>query len=345
MRLEEFTQRQFEGYKLDGEEPISILIHISDLHFGANRIYYDKKYGSWYRKYKRHKIALIKENPAFKRDLSSLIKKVKKCFGGKIRKIILTGDLTCWGDKESFSHVKSYTGDTNNGLGFNLSDVIVVPGNHDVLKGRFSFNSIFRRNLRREIVLANFRDYFNNWQPNIEYFDLRAGKKGSICYFDSTRKDKITRLNTISGGGIREEQLRDMKDKIEEGGSQFYNSFKIAVLHHHPLPIPEGSTGLKGYYLMLENGPRFVNFLQENGFNMILHGHEHVPCYYSVRYYNSHKRRRDRIYVISAGSCTQDGKQDERSFNLIMFYPSGKFQVIKVKVNFLFENYEYIHFF
>ena len=98
---------------------------------------------------------------------------------------------------------------------------------------------------------------------------------------------------------------------------KFERSFKIAVLHHHPLPIPYKriAHGLVKTFerklTVMDNGATFANHLNKMGIDLILHGHEHMDCYYNVHYCGDRS-----LTVVSAGSASQDELQDN-NFNLI----------------------------
>jgi len=81
---------------------------------------------------------------------------------------------------------------------------------------------------------------------------------------------------------------------------------RVAVLHHHLVPVTwmESRPNLDHPSLTL-NTERVLSWLSENGFQVVLHGHQHQPfCAAEVRFGKSKKRfARSEIVILGAGSA------------------------------------------
>ncbi len=107
-----------------------------------------------------------------------------------------------------------------------VKQLLIVPGNHDYrLWGTFGF---------KPVTGFFFRRYFSDWRKKIQLFP-----EHKLCFllFDS---------NPLSWGFARGRvsrfQLSEMRRALFRLSSEdreiYRNSTKIALIHHHPLPVP-----------------------------------------------------------------------------------------------------------
>jgi hypothetical protein len=91
-------------------------------------------------------------------------------------------------------------------------------------------------------------------------------------------------------------------------------TLKIALLHHHPLPIPyEPNPAVERAYDDMRDGSTLCYYLNKHRFNLLLHGHKHTPFMCQVQYDGD-----GALHVIAAGSATQaDEPQAKASFNVL----------------------------
>ncbi|MEA2884477.1 MAG: hypothetical protein QOH32_3733 [Bradyrhizobium sp.] len=109
---------------------------------------------------------------------------------------------------------------------------------------------------------------------------------------------------------------------------------RIAVLHHHPLPIAIDQ-GLQGRavqarlepFLILKNGADLIHELQRQRYDLVLHGHKHRPQFARV------ELRADDLegypLLVLAGGSTANQDEDDRHNTLrnIGTEPSGRLTV------------------
>ena len=143
--------------------------------------------------------------------------------------------------------------------------IMVVPGNHDYeLWGLFGSK-----------MLASLTQPFGNWSLCWKNYIGRYWKDYFVCgnvalfSFDS---------NPLLGGlakgnvGLRrfEKSYEDFRSKNFDTLDSFY---KIALLHHHPMPIPYSAQFES--FSALSNAGEFIRKLTEKQLDLILHGHKH----------------------------------------------------------------------
>lgn len=135
--------------------------------------------------------------------------------------------------------------------------VLVVPGNHDA----------------RNVGYAHFEDFFG---PRFSVHD--AGDLRFVCV-DSSEPD-------LDEGRVG----REMYGWIEQSlaGAR---GLRVVALHHHLIPIP--GTG-RERNIIVDAGD-FLKLLVQNGVNVVLSGHRHVPNVWVF----------EDMYIVNAGTaCT-----------------------------------------
>jgi len=190
-------------------------------------------------------------------------------------------------------------------------NLLVVPGNHDYrILGNFGFKPLTGRIFRR---------HFPGWDAGRVTFLPERG----VTFF------KIDSNPTTLGfarGRIWGRQLREIREALdstpEAEHNQIERSTKIAILHHHPLPVPyEG----EDMFLMLENAQEFIQFLAERRIDMVLHGHKHRAPHSLLALGTCGGRNRV-IEFVGAGTAVAKGTDREargHNFNLITIEDTG----------------------
>lgn len=108
-------------------------------------------------------------------------------------------------------------------------------------------------------------------------------------------------------------------------------ALRIAVLHHHPLPIPYADKSTltnQEHFLVLNNAGTFLREMAARDFDLVLHGHKHYSHFARINYQGQAQLRTE-IGVLAAGSATIRGGNacGANSLNLIRFYAHGRTQV------------------
>lgn len=270
------------------------IVHLSDMHFVTSPFW--KKFERFSAGVKGHDPntlpALLCEIPPLKPDV-----------------LIATGDQTTFGDKPSLTASRDFLLELGRRSSVPTDRIYWIPGNHDIL---LNYYLPFSRELR------NYEEVFGRLR--VADFQNIEGSKVAIFSFDSTldRKGQRSPLWPFVGsrGKISPSSFNAFNEEFRSApNSDEY--FKIALIHHHPLPIPFKASGDVGIELTtMANGGTFIAHMQESGMNLILHGHEHYP--YSCRY--CHEPNGDDIVVVAAGSACQRGSK-QNTFNYLEIVP------------------------
>lgn len=150
---------------------------------------------------------------------------------------------------------------------------IVTPGNHD----------------SRNVGYIHFEDFFGK----LDKF-LTEGPIDLVCV-DSSEPD-------IDEGRVGREKYGWLSSCLEKS-----NGLRVVALHHHLIPVP--GTG-RERNTILDAGD-FLRVLVENGVNVVLSGHRHVP----------HIWRFEDMFIINAGTASTIRVRGytEACFNLIEY--------------------------
>lgn len=210
------------------------------------------------------------------------------------------------------------------------SRVFVVPGNHDFR---------YKGNVTQKGNYQIFNDFFKeNCQSRyIKELNLIVG-----C-FDSNTTGK--HANFATGHVLRHEfnkfykKLDEIKKNI--GELKFDNTNKIALLHHHPMPVLSSEIGhdivvkrfeiaknadYEEMFLILKNSATFMTEMIKNDIKVIFHGHKH---YLGVAK-TSYPMELDNFKVtgvVSAGSIGKIPSGKEYSFNIVDISKTGQVEV------------------
>lgn len=105
--------------------------------------------------------------------------------------------------------------------------------------------------------------------------------------------------------------------------------FRVAIVHAHPLQVPFFLDGVfdQEASLGMENAGFLLKNLADLGVQLILHGHRHYPCLYTLRLQDSHGQPKT-IVIAGAGSATKaPGKWPYCSYNWIRVFPDRRVEV------------------
>jgi predicted phosphodiesterase len=284
------------------------IAHISDLHF-SNGVSKDGRHS--------HSIHHLEQ--------------VEKIFKGKdFDRVIVSGDLTNTGDKESLLRVKNWlfgefpiSGDAEIGLKLPQSIVAVIPGNHDAYNCKDSLGSGFQR---WQKSITNFNDIFkpgfvegcrydwlekNGHAVYIVYVDSCFLGDPSIEHHLDVQAFAISKIGTIARGKLSMSQSRQLlrwfdagmqgkllhphKDNICIPKESFAKSFKILVMHHY-LFEPDGYH--EDFFLKINHRDIVFRNVALADFDMCLCGHKHVAEFKEFFYGNYFDRRARIKYMM-----------------------------------------------
>lgn len=241
--------------------------------------------------------------------------------------VVVSGDITSRADanvlQSSGVHfLKSLAGK----LAVPEEQFVIVPGNHDIALNKFSpfdyahekpFFLFMRDFYGRDIEFPGLRSFLLPDGRELEILTMNSAKRrdekeSNFGYVDWNLYADILRTRTKVGTSIR-----------------------IAVLHHHLLQAPRVEIVDPNYsdasVSTTLDAAAVIEGLQLNGFDMVLHGHQHVPALSRVSRAtkiegsDTAEFQRD-LYVLAAGSAGSSRLSDEmrdNSYNVLEITPTG----------------------
>ncbi len=265
--------------------------------------------------------------------------------------ILVTGDLTNFGDRQSFAKAADYLKTLKKSTG--AETILCVPGNHDCLceraaalqatgKGKWLIRLLSKIN--REVEVMS-RPQENQLQDGVlrlleaadgltlfaNYQNALGKAYGTVDPSDPVILDAgwgnvaLFLFNSVNEPGF-------MANKGRIGQSQFnllnrilqdptkvepmINAVRIALIHHHPISAPLALDGdANRLYDWMQDGPMLLQHLNRQSFHFILHGHQHEPFQCTVNY---QEVPGSGLHIVAAGSATQGTHPPHRnSFNVL----------------------------
>ncbi len=182
--------------------------------------------------------------------------------------------------------------------------LFICPGNHDLkIKGLIPLpyaRTIFSKTLGKYTRSKNIGELFT-----------------SIGSFNSAS----IHLRNLATGYVNEKEISTVITGLNNGGTdqreEINDSLRIAILHHHTMPITDTRSGMteKETNLLLHNAGFLMRKLAHGRFNIILHGHRHAPGFCKATYLINNCEHE--LAVIAAGSANPLGMF--RSYNVIHY--------------------------
>lgn len=261
------------------------IMHLSDLHLGNDFIPRAVLSGrlKWWKKVDERITA----------GLKNAIRTLRPDY------IVISGDLVNKSNENTFGFAAKYLRALFLESGFDINErLLIVPGNHDVsfapkkhpddLRRLYLYRQ-FLRDLYGESDLEARRQRFVIVDP---------ARRVIFACMDSTLKDHTPLAEGEIGNSQRQWLERKMKKLASQIGGSFSQYAKVAIMHHHCVPIAGMSPSSERFMPLLDAGD-VEDTLNNLGFNLVLHGHKHYP----------HVKPRQRsdasvLTVIGAGTAT-----------------------------------------
>jgi 3',5'-cyclic AMP phosphodiesterase CpdA len=258
--------------------------------------------------------------------------------------IVVTGDITNYGDRKSFQKAVEILRDLKETA--KAQRIICIPGNHDCLAERVAnlrakslssklfiwglslFNqetalgrkTSFDQDVRDLMDKGDALTLLQNYQDLIkkdEYGEVNPSIPvsvptpwGEIIFFlFNSTNDPGYMANEGKIGQFQYNLLNQYLSNPDEK-ERFARAVRIALLHHHPINNPNINADVveRGYDAMID-GSSFMTYAGNRGFHLILHGHQHVPYMW--------KGSPDIPNIAAAGSATAGDNPNHGSFNVI----------------------------
>ncbi len=232
--------------------------------------------------------------------------------------VCITGDLAEKSKPEEFREaekfIKRLAQEKIFGRPRGLSNIFVVPGNHDTA---FSATTVEDRwspwtNFYNETFDKSFRPRDSRSRFS---FHNRVDDLGAIILCLSSAEYVQQNTANERRGVINQDQLRKMKEFLNDIPSERLDSaIRIALIHHHPVLIPGLAENEEGYDA-IENARFLLNELRKFGFHLILHGHKHSPYHFSEDSFTANLKQNSPPILIVAGGSAASTKLPELGQN------------------------------
>lgn len=305
------------------------LVHISDLHFGWRTL----------------DVQLLIQ-------LRQLIKEIGPQF------LIVSGDVANNPRRRSMRRARRFIAKLADDCRIPEKRVVVIPGNHDYkIMGnvglrrltRVPFEMYFRRSCGSKITeaddipLSSGTTAEMGWWKRLlidagltlnavwpwgkalrDSLDIRYSPEHGIAIF-AFNSTPLFQMFGLATGKVGGDQISRAASYIVENYEQLESALKLAVVHHHPVPIAYVSTHLKDRiqesFMVFFNAGTFLRELGRPGVDVVLHGHKHFAGFTRVTYDLPESGRRQ-MNVLAAGSATTRVPGDPlgNEFNVIRVY-------------------------
>lgn len=321
------------------------IAHISDLHFEDRGARDDNRLIlKWLAEYLGKKIFRAKiELRAHNQDKLNALENVFRLLQPTL--ILVTGDITNFGDEKSFKLAARSLEKLKEVA--KAEQVLCVPGNHDTLVERVDY--LRKKAPKKQILkiiekfcrllhipiklslissngIGNKNDFYflQNYRSIIEpqfgkvdpskpvVIDTSWGK-AVVFLFNSTNEDVLM----PNEGCIGERQFNALNACIQDPDAVDPTSqtLRIAILHHHPISAPGAYTrAVERGLNWMNDGPRFLDYMNHCGFHLVLHGHEHTAFQCTMNYEN---RPGVGLHIVAASTTLQGDDPGIGSFNMI----------------------------
>ena len=189
--------------------------------------------------------------------------------------------------------------------------MFIIPGNHD-----YRLVGNFRTQASRERFDEQFKDFMG--------VGVLPDLKTILFTFDSNTEDDSM---NFACGRVDEKSFIELDDTVKTLAQQtsyrWFDCTKIALVHHHPMPIPPSEnssrTTDREEFLHFRNAGTFMQQMAKAEIEIILHGHKHYPSYSRVVLPPSKRS----VAVIGAGSVMAPPKEFYCSFNSLILEDGG----------------------
>ncbi len=213
--------------------------------------------------------------------------------------------------------------------------LMTLAGNHDYrLWGSFGF-----RRFSRVPFYVYFRENGLNlpWRVRwSRYLQLSASAlwprskallDPPLDHWDKERGFLIVGFNSnslaemIAAGKVDAHSLQKFSQRTKKWAEDpsYEAAYKIAVVHHHPAPIPFVATGalarIQESTMVLYNAGTLLRALNDAGFHLVLHGHKHHAGFSRISYATDPRELRD-LAIAAAGSSAHPRPDDPRGNHL-----------------------------
>jgi 3',5'-cyclic AMP phosphodiesterase CpdA len=295
------------------------IIHLSDLHFGKDHRFGGEKTPSGdFVEDGRSLAESIRadlENQADEAEAIQANLENQADEAEALQIVCITGDMTETASGAEFERALGFCKAICEG-DMALGPLAVVPGNHDVdwtqpqseREKRMKPWSHFLGDLRR-----THDDWGEEDRDAIVRTDLVESHGVIIAEINSCAWVQQNTAETHRGR-VSQKALRHLANQLAIIDPEVASScIKIALLHHHPILIPDLAEPGRGYDSVLGAG-YLLRILRQHGFHLLLHGHKHIPFTFTEDSLSGQESGRHDypLFVVCGGSVASKSLPDDR---------------------------------
>lgn len=282
-----------------------MILHLSDVHFGKDQPWEratDDKAG----------IVPRDENSRLQvmRTALSAVQKHLTAEDLELDAVVIGGDITTAYDEDGFTRFTTLLDEIK------LADpdrLIAVPGNHDVDRAIDPGIAEKYAKFLKHTRAAGMRTPFCDGVDTIEEAEAKPILELDDCVIAAINSANWCGVGVASDGvehrydaaRVSEDQLEFLTDRLRD--HEIEQKLRIAVLHHHLLPVTEDEEAKP--FESFTNLARLRAWISTHRFHAVLHGHKHrsVITWDHVHDYGDHEVPPTRVLVISAPTPTTWG--------------------------------------
>ena len=258
------------------------IVHLSDLHLGDDLLL---------RSLTKMRLGRKRPSTDLMRGLATAVRNAAPDY------VVISGDFVNAPSNYRFRQALEYLRALLRDAGIDMRCVLTVPGNHDVPFTTTGGADATRLRAYRQFLEGLYGDS-DLKQKRDRYLIVDADKKLVILCLDSTLKEGQPLAEGAVGGAQIAWARAELESVQRQLGEDFGSFAKVAILHHHLVPIA-GSSPAGERWMQLLDADGVEALLDAFGFNVVLHGHRHIP----------HFRRKIRSdftswTIVGAGSAT-----------------------------------------
>lgn len=236
--------------------------------------------------------------------------------------LAITGDLTTKHEEDGFREAQEFIQKLSAAIVMGRvrgqQSIALIPGNHDI---DFLSEHVGTRWYRfiefyNQLFEADHKPH-DPWSL-VELIDrshegLMVLKLNSEIHVRKGSSDEYR-------GQLDEQQLERVSKLLEDAKTKLAGCIRVALIHHHPVLIPALVEANRGYDAIVRSG-QLLNLLNEHGFHLVLHGHKHWPCTFTVDLENGYDESYVRPMLIVAGGSVGSSElprgEDRNCYNRI----------------------------
>jgi orotate phosphoribosyltransferase len=247
----------------------SIILHISDFHVSL-----DKKYDGEAKLHDSY-LSATDENDSSLLYIERFIEFVKAQVGDKTVFLLVTGDLTDWGEQIEFEYAEKYLNKITAALGILKSNILLIPGDHDLNRRAIENQLAEKPDSTLELINdAKFLNFTNFYKS----FLGKDFNPNSIIFDTLIINDRIQLLGINSSYKIdlKQKEGSISIDKFEEEIKKYQISDELKTIfccHHNIVSSHENK---KSGQWEINNRARLLSKLQEHSINFVFSGNEHT---------------------------------------------------------------------